>query len=381
MSIAPATAGDLGRALAAVAEIAPVLTEVAVAADRSATFPHPSLAALRERRLLAAAAPVEFGGEGLGAESLCAIAHRLGAHCGSTAMIWAMHQIQLWCLLDSAAIAPPVADYLARAAGEQQLIASVTSEEGIGGDLRRSRAAIVPASGGFTLAKRAPTVSYAEAADAFLITARRSETSAAGDQVLVLALREQLQLTPTGTWDTLGMRATCSGPHEIAATVPAWQVLPVPFGELAARRMLPVSHVLWSAVWCGIAEDALRRAVGFVRRRLQGGTGDPNPRLGLMFARLRTTTDSVLRLAADYDAHPDAPGLGLRANALKLQVSRDASGIAELALEVCGMAGYSERGEFSVGRHLRDLASARTMISNDRLNAVISEMVAFGDAL
>ena len=45
------------------------------------------------------------------------------------------------------------------------------------------------------------------------------------------------------------------------------------------------------------------------------------------------------------------------------------------------MAGYSEVGEFSVSRHLRDLYSARLMISNDRLGAVNAELLAFGDDL
>jgi acyl-CoA dehydrogenase len=64
-----------------------------------------------------------------------------------------------------------------------------------------------------------------------------------------------------------------------------------------------------------------------------------------------------------------------------MRVSHDTVRIAELALEIAGMAGYSEVGEFSVGRQLRDLYSARVMISNDRLNAVNSELLAFGDGL
>jgi acyl-CoA dehydrogenase len=34
---------------------------------------------------------------------------------------------------------------------------------------------------------------------------------------------------------------------------------------------------------------------------------------------------------------------------------------------ICGMAGYKNDTEFSVGRHLRDLLSAPLMISNDRI--------------
>lgn len=42
------------------------------------------------------------------------------------------------------------------------------------------------------------------------------------------------------------------------------------------------------------------------------------------------------------------------------------------------MPGYSEVGEYSVCRQLGDLYSVRLMISNDRLNAINSELLAFG---
>ena len=104
--------------------------------------------------------------------------------------------------------------------------------------------------------------------------------------------------------------------------------------------------------------------------------------LGWMFARHQTITDAVRQFAAAYDRDPRATGLIVRANALKMQISVDAVGIAELALEMCGgVAGYSESGEYSVCRQLRDLLSARLMISNDRLNLANWEMVAFGDVL
>jgi len=91
--------------------------------------------------------------------------------------------------------------------------------------------------------------------------------------------------------------------------------------------------------------------------------------------------DSIRQFAADYAGDPAGRGITVRANALKMQVSVDAVRIAERAIEVCGMAGYSELGEFSVCRHLRDLYSARLMIANDRLNAVNSELLPFGDDL
>ena len=42
------------------------------------------------------------------------------------------------------------------------------------------------------------------------------------------------------------------------------------------------------------------------------------------------------------------------------------------AMQACGIAGYRNDGEFSVGRHLRDMLSAPIMISNDRILANIA---------
>lgn len=372
---------DGPKALEAVDAIAATIVAEAPKADRAAAFPEQSVAALRGARLLPAAIPTEHGGHGLSTPELCAVAHRLGVLCGSTAMIWAMHQIQLACLAACADREPRLAAYLATVADQDLLLASITSEAGVGGSMRTSRTALTPDPGGLRLVKQATTASYAEAADGLLVTARHSADAAAGDQVLVLVTAQQARLRPTGVWDPLGMRATCSGPAELDAVVPAWQVLPIPFGQLATTVMVPLSHVLWAALWCGVAEDAMRRSIRFAQARLRGSTGAPNPRLGRMYARHRTMVDSVRQFAADYDAEPAAGSLTVRANALKMQTSVDAVEIAMLALEVCGMAGYSEVGEYSVSRQLRDLLSARLMISNDRLNDANSELVAFADLL
>jgi len=45
------------------------------------------------------------------------------------------------------------------------------------------------------------------------------------------------------------------------------------------------------------------------------------------------------------------------------------------ALLVCGMAGYRNDTEYSVGRHLRDILSAQLMISNDRIAATTGTLL------
>ena len=53
-------------------------------------------------------------------------------------MIYAMHQIEVACLVRHGRSAPFFRDYLAELRRREWLIASATSEIGVGGDLRRS---------------------------------------------------------------------------------------------------------------------------------------------------------------------------------------------------------------------------------------------------
>jgi acyl-CoA dehydrogenase len=39
------------------------------------------------------------------------------------------------------------------------------------------------------------------------------------------------------------------------------------------------------------------------------------------------------------------------------------------AMQACGLSGYRNDSEFSIGRHLRDILSSPIMISNDRILA------------
>ncbi|MFC9244554.1 acyl-CoA dehydrogenase family protein [Streptomyces sp. NPDC057136] len=67
--------------------------------DRQARFPAEAVAALRVGGLLNAAAPAHLGGLGLATRDLVEIAGSLAAGCGASAMVWAMHQVQLACLV------------------------------------------------------------------------------------------------------------------------------------------------------------------------------------------------------------------------------------------------------------------------------------------
>src|SRR5207302_5831108 len=104
-----------------------------------------------------------------------------------------------------------------------------------------------------------------EYADDLLVTARRNQDAPQSDQVLVLVRKADRTLEQTGTWDTMGMRGTCSPGFKLTSSGPEEQVLPGSFADASAQTMVSFSHILWSAVWLGIASDAVARASSYVR--------------------------------------------------------------------------------------------------------------------
>ncbi len=348
--------------------------------DRAARFPVETIDALRAAGALSAPVPEALGGGGTSVGVIAACCHELGRACGASAMVFAMHHIQLLTLVRHLDRGSWFESYLHRQVAEARLIASVTSEVGTGGDMARSIAAATPAQDGLvSFEKQAPTVSYGAYADDLLTTLRRAPDAEPGDQVAVLTHADQHSLETTGTWDVLGMRGTCSPGSVVRARFGAEQVLGTPFATVAAESMVPLSHILWSHLWLGIAEDAFERARAFVKAAAKRSPGVTPPaaqrlsRLSSELALLRGLVSSGLR---DFEACAEGPAreqlstmsMGLRFNNLKIAASEQTRDVCFGALDVCGIMGFKNDTPFSVGRHLRDALSAPLMIANERIH-------------
>jgi acyl-CoA dehydrogenase len=369
-----------------VANIRRIATEVAAvhadAVDRHARFPIEAIGALREAQALSALVPEEHGGGGLSLTAIARGCYELGRRCGATAMVFAMHQIQVGTIARHLDGAPWFETYLAELAREQRLIASVTSEIGTGGDMGRSIAAVTAGEDGLMkLEKQAPTVSYGAHCDDLFTTVRRSEQAEPGDQVLVLSRAEETALEPAGTWDTIGMRGTCSPGFVVRARFGPQQILPAPFATVMNESLVPLSHIFWSFVWLGIATDAFERGRAFVREAARRRPGEPVPaahslsRVMSELAMLRAEVQSALDEFVAWSEEPGRDRLGtmssvLRFNNLKLAASEQAPRVCAGVLEVIGIAGYKNDSPFGVGRHLRDALSARLMVANERIHSV-----------
>jgi acyl-CoA dehydrogenase len=349
--------------------------------DREARFPHESISALKEAGALSALVPCEAGGGGVGLPAVARGCFELGRRCASSAMVFAMHQIQVATIARHLDDAPWFESYLRELSAEQRLIASVTSEIGTGGDMGRSIAAVMPAEEGWLrLEKHAPTVSYGAHCDDLFTTVRRSAEAEPGDQVLVLSRAAETELEPAGTWDTIGMRGTCSPGFVVRARFLPGQVLAAPFATVMNESIVPLSHVLWSFVWLGIATDAFERGRAFVRQAAKRKPGEPVPaahslsRVMSELAMLRAEVQLAMQEFMAWSAEPGRERLGtmssvLRFNNLKLAASEQAPRICAAVLEVIGIAAYKNDSPFGVGRHLRDALSARLMVANERIHA------------
>lgn len=334
------------------------------------------MAALREAGLLGAAVPLEFGGLGASFATIVAVCHELGQACSSTAMVFAMHQIQVASLVRHGVHSEWHRAFLSRVAGQQLLLASATTEAGSGGDVRRSQCIATRHDGVVLVEKTGCVISYAQHADAILATARKSPESAPSDQVLLVAERRQCRLEQSSRWDALGMRGTCSDGYSLTITAAPAQILDVPYADISAQTMLPVSHITWAALWLGIATAACRRARLVLRRRTVPGASAPPggaARLVEALAQLQSLRSQVAdavrrfdRIAGDTDALSSIP-FALTMNQLKLAVSSGAVAIVNQAMVVAGLAGYRNDSPDSLGRLLRDIHSAPLMIGNERI--------------
>ena len=355
--------------------------------DRQARFPTETMAALCQAKALSAAVPTSLGGAGCSLFELAQLCSTLAHGCGSSAMVLAMHFIQVACIARHTPRDVFFNNYLRDLVKHQYLLGSMTSEVGTYGDTRSSICSVERTNDRFVLNKDATTGSYCAFADGILVTTRRDHEACASDQVLVLVRREDFTLKQTTSWDTLGMRGTCSPGFRMESSGPIKQIIPGPYADSAARTMVPYSHILWSSLWWGIAADAVAKAANFVRGQARDKPGTIPPtatRLAEVSIQLETMKNNWQSAAQAFDAiAPDATSQdelssmawALRMNNLKMSCSEAAPQIVHRALQIVGIQGYKNDSPLSLGRHYRDTLSASLMISNDRIAAKSASML------
>ncbi len=363
------------------ATVAAAAAAEADAVDRQGRFPQAAIDAARRQKLLGIQIPVGFGGHGASIFEITDMCYTLGRACASTAMIFAMHQTKVACLVRHGSGSSWHEMLMRRVAAEQLLLASSTTEGQNGGNIRSSAAAVGRTGTDISLERNATVISYGAQADGIVTIARRANDAAASDQVLVAFTRDDYTLEKSLEWETLGMRGTCSAGFELKANGSAEQIFPESYDKIHAQTMTPVAHLCWSSAWAGIAAAAVDRAQLFIRKAARGSGGQMPPGAAhftaakMALTKLRAVITSTMDAYATHE-HDERALSSLdfqsQVNLLKVEASELAVETVMSAMRACGLSGYRNDGDFSVGRHLRDVLSAPLMINNDRILANIA---------
>jgi acyl-CoA dehydrogenase len=358
------------------ASVAEAAAKEAEAVDREACFPKTAIDAARKERLLGTQVPIAFGGDGASISDITDMCYALGRACSSTAMIFAMHQTKVACLVRHGVGSGYHEMLMHRVAAEQLLLASSTTEGQNGGNVRVSSAAVERGGAEISLVREATVISYGAEADGIITIARRDDDAAGSDQVLLAITRNDYTLEPTLAWETLGMRGTCSAGFKLNFKGSTEQIFPEPYERIHARTMTPVAHLCWSSVWAGIAAAAVDRAQMFIRKAARSSGGQMPPGAAHFTAAKMALTKlrAIIATSLDtYAAHEQderaLSSLDFQSsiNLLKVEASELAVETVMSAMRACGLSGYRNDGDFTVGRQLRDVLSAPLMINNDRI--------------
>jgi acyl-CoA dehydrogenase len=344
--------------------------------DRSARFPQKAFDEARAQGLLGVQIPKAFGGDGASIFDITDMCYALGRACSSTAMIFAMHQTKVACLIRHGVGSAYHEALMRRVASEQMLLASSTTEGQNGGNIRFSSAAVERAGTEISLVRNATVISYGAQADGIVTIARRANDAASSDQVLLAITKDDYTLERSVEWETLGMRGTCSAGFELKFNGSSEQIFPEGYDKIHAQTMTPVAHLCWSSAWAGIAAASVERAQAFIRKAARGAGGQMPPGANhfnaakMTLAKLRAIITANLD---NYAAHEhDERALSSidfqsSINLLKVEASELAVETVMSAMRACGLAGYRNDGDFSVSRLLRDVLSSPIMINNDRI--------------
>jgi acyl-CoA dehydrogenase len=364
-----------------IAAVAAAAASEADDVDRDARFPQKTIDAARTHRLLGVQIPQAFGGDSASIFDITDMCYALGRACSSSAMIFAMHQTKVACLVRHGAGSAYHETLMRRVASEQMLLASSTTEGQNGGNIRFSSAAVEHAGTEISLVRNATVISYGAQADGIVTIARRDNDAAGSDQVLLAINKDDYTLERSVEWETLGMRGTCSAGFELKFKGSSKQIFPEGYDKIHAQTMTPVAHLCWSSAWAGIAAASVARAQAFIRKAARGAGGQMPPGAAhfntarMTLAKLRAIiTANLDHYAAHEHDERVLSSIDFQSsiNLLKVEASELAVETVMSAMRACGLAGYRNDGDFSIGRLLRDVLSSPIMINNDRILANIA---------
>jgi alkylation response protein AidB-like acyl-CoA dehydrogenase len=347
--------------------IEPAAAEV----DRNGTFPRASIDALLAAGFGGLISSPDVGGAGAGFADAAAIVRRLGAVCGSTAMVFTMH------LSGAAAIEQNGDETTRRAiATGQHLTTLAFSERGSRSQFWATLSTAKADGDHVVLDAEKSWVTSAGEADSYVWTSRPLEGD--GPSTLWLVPADTEGLTVTAAFDGLGLRGNASSPIiATAARIPAANRLGGDGAglDLALSQVLPWFQLLNASCSLGICDAALAKTgahlTGSRLEHLDQSLAEQAvPRF--RFGRMKCAADAASTLVDDACV---ALTTGRADGALRMLQSKAVA--AEAALEVTNEAmriggGAAFRKDIGVERHFRDARASSVMApTSDALNDMI----------
>lgn len=324
------------------------------------------------------------GHETAGTVPAVRLIHDVSRISGSAGLIVAMHMSQALTLTRHAGRSPYLSALLQRSIDRQSLVASGTSEKGIGGDILKSLCTLDrKGDGRCSVEKESPNISFLDVADVVLATAQSVTETGAKRQVLIALTRDQIDADPGPTASLLGMRGIVNRPYRLRAEFPEDAIFGEDYPLIARVTMTPSVHLFWSALWSGLAARALATARTAVKNETRGGADTAVAKANEL-SRLTNkhyVMNALIRDAIGALTGTPASSFDLlaatRVKRLKVVCSELTDEICQGALGLIGLPGYAERGSLSVAEAVRDALSAQILISNYRLVTANTEVERF----
>jgi len=148
--------------------------------------------------------------------------------------------------------------------------------------------------------------------------------------------------------------------------------------QIGCRQGIRIAHLHIDIVRKVAVQFAYHRAQLFIRKAARGAGGNMPPgaahftsakmTLNKLRAIIAVNTESFAARERDERALSSID-FQSSINLLKVEVSELAVTAVMHAMRACGLSGYRNDTDVSVGRHLRDVLSAPIMINNDRILA------------
>ena len=336
-----------------VARLRPRFAARAAETDRTGEFPAADFADLRAAGLFGLFTPSRLGGLGRDYADYARVAFELARGNGATALVFNMHASVTGALAgipDELARSLGVADeffssrdrILADAAAGA-FYAVAMSERGAGSRLSQMSTRYEAVDGGFHIKGSKSFVSGSGHADAYLIAARSSTDDSVVSQFLVPAGTEGLTLEPT--WDSLGMRATCSHDLHVDVDVPTSTLLGGVEGlALLVAQIMPHWMVAsYAAVYVGVAQSCVDGAVEHCRARGLASLPAVRARIGRADAAVAAARLVVAETARRVAEEPGSEETNRWVWRAKLLAGSTAMDVAASMLEAAGTSA-SRRG-------------------------------------